>query len=88
MACDSIYHSFMIVAESPDTDIWLGDEDGHFVQKETGTLSTSLLPGTYTVEFGLGSSQYEIDLYADSHYEQAEFAARTPCPRRIPQVPE
>jgi hypothetical protein len=88
MAQHSIYYSLVIVAESPDTDIWLGDDDGHFVQKETGTLSTSLVPGTYVVEFGLGSPQYEIELNAESHYKEADFAIRTPSPRRIPRIPE
>ena len=50
-----VYYEVTIVAASPTTEIWLGDDDGHFVQKEIGTLRTSLLPGYYTVEFGLGS---------------------------------
>ena len=48
-----VYHDLIIVAASPATEIWLGDDRGHLVQKEIGTLETSLLPGDYTVEFGL-----------------------------------
>ena len=48
----------VIVATSPTTDIWIGDDDGHLVQKEIGTLETCLLPGDYTVEFGLGTAPY------------------------------
>jgi len=40
-----VYYELVIVAASPATEIWLGDDDGHFVQKEIGTLRTSLLPG-------------------------------------------
>ena len=42
---DSVYFDLTIVAASPATDIWLGDDNGHLVQKETGTLETSLLAG-------------------------------------------
>ena len=45
-----VYYELTIVAASPTTEIWLGDDDGHFVQKEIGTLRTSLLPGYYTVD--------------------------------------
>ena len=46
----AIYHDLVIVAESPNTEIWLGDDnEGYFVQKETGRLSTGLLPGMYVV---------------------------------------
>jgi len=50
-----VYHDLVIVATSRTTDIWLADDGGHLVQKEIGTLRTSLLPGYYTVEFGLGN---------------------------------
>ena len=84
----AIYYNLVIVAESPDTEIWLGDNEGYFVQKETGRLSTGLLPGMYVVEFGLGTPQYEIDLAADSHYTEAELTADGSYPRRIPKFPE
>lgn len=55
-----IYRTLVIEASSPDTDIWLGDDEGHLVQKDTGTLNTHVLDGHYTVEFGLGTTTYPI----------------------------
>lgn len=82
---EPVYFDLMIVAASPSTEIWLGDNDGHFVQKETGTLETSLLPGEYTVEFGLGTSTYPIHLTKSNRYTQQELAAGPTCSRPIPQ---
>ena len=87
-ASQATYYGLVIVAESPDTEIWLGDDEGHFVQKETGTLSSSLLPGMYIVAFGLGTPQYDIDLSANSHYTERKLTAGESTPRRIPQFPE
>ncbi len=80
------YCRLVIEAKSPSTEIWLGDDEGFFVQKETGTLATGLLPGAYVVEFGLGSPQYEIALTADSHYTETELTAGAPSPRRVPKL--
>lgn len=82
-----VYYELVIVAASPTTEIWLGDEDGHFVQKEIGKLQTSLLPGYYTVEFGLGSSAYPIHLVKTSRYTQVELAAGPTRSRHIPKLP-
>jgi LexA DNA binding domain-containing protein len=76
------YHRLPIRA-SPRTDIWLADDGGHLVQKEHGTLDTSLLPGHYVVEFGLGTQTYPIHLVKDSEYSQAEIEAGPPCPRPV-----
>lgn len=76
-----VYYELVIAAASPATEIWLGDEDGHFVQKEIGALRTSLLPGHYTVEFGLGSPTFPIGLTKPSQYTQAELAAGPTCSR-------
>ena len=70
---EPVYYELVIVAASPATEIWLGDDDGHFVQKEIGTLRTSLLLHHYTVEFGLGSSPFPIHLAKASRYTQAEL---------------
>ena len=80
-----IYYELTIVASSPSTDIWLGDDDGHLVQKETGTLETGVLPGDYTVEFGLGTTTYPIRLVKPSRYTQQELAAGPSCARPIPK---
>ena len=81
---EPVYYDLIIVAASPATDIWLGDDEGHFVQKEIGTLETSLLPGDYTVEFGLGTATYPIHLAKSSRYTQQELAAGPTCPRPVP----
>jgi hypothetical protein len=71
----------LVIRASPRTDIWLADDNGHLVQKERGTLDTSLLPGHYVVEFGLGTQTYPIHLVKDSEYSQAEIEAGPSCPR-------
>jgi len=87
-ASQATYYDLVIVAESPDTEIWLGDDEGYFVQKATGTLSSSLQPGMYIVEFGLDTPQYEIDLSSDSHYTERQLTAGASTPRRIPKFPK
>jgi hypothetical protein len=87
-ARQATYYDLVVVAESPDTEIWLGDDEGYFVQKATGILSSSLLPGMYIVEFGLGTPQYEIDLSAASHYTERQLTAGASTPRRIPKFPK
>ena len=81
-----VYYELVIVAASAATEIWLGDDGGNFVQKEIGTLRTSLLAGDYTVEFGLGSPPYPIQLAKASRYTQAELAAGPTCSRPIPKL--
>ena len=80
-----VYHDLTIVASSPTTDIWLGDDEGHLVQKETGTLETSVLPGDYTVEFGLGTTTYPIRLVKPSSYTEQELVKGPICSRPIPK---
>lgn len=81
----SVYHDLTIVAASPTTDIWLGDDEGHLVQKETGTLETSVLAGDYTVEFGLGTTTYPIRLVKSSSYTQQKLAMGPICSRPTPK---
>jgi hypothetical protein len=47
------YIPLKIVAKDANTEIWVGDSHGHLVQKEVGLMDTRLLPGHYTVSFGL-----------------------------------
>jgi len=82
-----VYHELIILASSPATDIWLGDDAGFLVQKETGEMRTSLMPGHYTVEFGLGAPTYPIHLTKASRYTQAELEAGPTCPRPKVQLP-
>ncbi len=80
---EQIYYSITIEANSPDTEIWLGDDDGHFVQKETGCLNSSVMPGNYTVEFGLGTRCYPISLNEDMRLTQVEIEAGPSCQRPL-----
>jgi hypothetical protein len=82
-----VYFKLVIVATSPITEIWLGDDAGHLVQKEIGALKTSLVPGYYVVEFGLGTSPYPIHLLKASRYTQTELETGPTCLRPIPQLP-
>ena len=81
------YCTLVIVAASAATEIGRGDDAGHLVQKEVGALRTSLLPGRYVVECGLGTSPYPLHLTQASRYTQAELEAGPTCARPIPQLP-
>jgi hypothetical protein len=81
-----IYRNLVIVASSPRTDIWLGDDEGHLVQKETGTLDTSVMKGHYTVEFGLGTATYPLRLTKDARYTENEITKWRTCPRPMPDI--
>jgi hypothetical protein len=85
---ETVYYDLTVVASSQTTGIWLGDDEGHLVQKETGTLETSLLPGNYTVEFGLGTTAYPIHLVKTSRHTQEELSAGPICSRPIPNFPK
>ena len=78
-----IYHRLVIAASAPGTEIWLSDDAGHLVQMEIGELKTSLLPGNYVVEFGLGKPVYSIPLMKASRYTQGELEAGPTCARPI-----
>ena len=83
---NSVYRKLVIVASSPTTDIWLGDDDGHLVQKEIGTLETSVMEGQYTVEFGLGTLTYPIHVTEDARYTETQLSEGPTCPRPIPNI--
>jgi len=80
------YIDLRITANSGATEIWLGDDKGFFVQKEIGVLQTSLLPGDYVVEFGLGAPAYPIHLYKNSRYTQQELESGPSCKHPIPDI--
>jgi len=75
------YFDIQIDGGSPDTEIWLGDDAGHLVQKEVGILRSSLIPGHYVVEFGLGAACYPVELRANVRLTQREIEAGRPCER-------
>jgi hypothetical protein len=80
------YHELEIAATSPGTEIWLGDDAGFFVQKDVGTLTTSLMPGKYLVEFGLGAPPYPIHLDKSRRFTQAELEMGPACVRPVPII--
>ena len=82
------YYKLVIVASSPATEIWLGDDAGHFVQREVGKLRTSLLPGYYVVAFGLSAPTYPIDLMEARHFTQSQLEAGPTCPRPVARLLE
>ena len=84
---DPEYFNLVIVATSSATDIWLGDDGGHFVDKGEGTLDTSILAGHYTVEFGLGTTTFPIHLTRNTHRTEMEITAGPACPRPILNIP-
>lgn len=75
------YRNLTIVASSPLTEIWLGDDAGHLVEKEVGELHTSLLPGFYVVSFRLKAPTYPIDLKKARRLTQSELEVGPTCPR-------
>lgn len=75
------YYSLVIRASSKDTEIWLGDDMGHLVQKARGELDTSLLPGEYVVEFQLGGTTYPISLGDSRVLTESEIRSGPACPR-------
>jgi hypothetical protein len=74
----------VIVADAPDTEIWLGNDHGHLIQRATGTLKASLVPGDYTVEFGLGAFPYPIRLEQSSRYKESELVENYGSPTSKP----
>jgi hypothetical protein len=66
------YHKLKIIANKPK-DIWLSDDKGFLVQKEDGAMDTSLIPGDYFVEFGLGNKKHSIKLDEDLEFKQSDF---------------
>jgi hypothetical protein len=55
------------------------------VQTEVGVLRSSLMPGDYTVEFGLGTPCYPVPLYSDARFTQNELEAGPSCERPVPR---
>jgi hypothetical protein len=81
------YFEVVIVARSSDTDIWLGDDEGHLVQKAEGTLETSIRPGHYTVEFGLGTRTVPLRVTENVRWTEEDISTGPSCPRPIPSIP-
>lgn len=68
-----MYYSLKILTNNPDQEIWIGDGEGNFVQKEYGEVVTRLLPGKYTVSFDLSNRRIPINLNKDRTYTKEEL---------------
>lgn len=81
-----VYYTLSIEASTPLTEIWLGDDCGHFVQKEVGALRTSLRPGRYVVSFGLKAPTHPINLRKARRWTQSQLESGPTCPRPVPRL--
>ena len=82
-----MYLTLIIEASKKQTEIWLGDDEGHFVQKEVGVMNTSLLPGDYIVQFDLNddSLAYPVKLDKDLQLIESVIIKGPSC---VPPIPE
>jgi|SRR5262252_5554857 len=65
------YKKLKITAKNQDTDIYISDEDGALVQHGKGVLNTSIIGGTYYVEFGADcATKQEIALSEDMEIQE------------------
>jgi len=83
----SKYKKLVILAQHTCTDIWLADDEGFLVQKETGEMKTSLLPGNYFVQFGESSLGFPFELREDLELSEEELCcSQTPSKPNLPNV--
>jgi len=64
------YKKLKITAANPKTQIYLSDESGALVQTEVGVMETSVLGGSYFIEFGLDGDKEPLDLTEDTEVRQ------------------
>jgi len=57
-----------VQTSSPESEITLVDEQGHFILKGTGEIHTSLLPGKIYIQ--IGGVAYPLDLKESSVFEE------------------
>jgi hypothetical protein len=67
----SAHKKLKVITTRPDTEVWVGDADGHFVCKGVGGLEEGLLPGKYVVSFGLKGKKHEVVL--DPEWDETEI---------------
>jgi hypothetical protein len=76
------YYDLNIKATSSDTDIWLADQSGHLVQKETGVLETSVLAGRYNFgKIGKASFLFSSKFLLCEHCNFTYFQLFLPPPQ-------
>jgi hypothetical protein len=81
-----VYRNLVIEASTPETAIWLGDDEGHLVQKKVGILDTHVLEGHYTIEFGLGTATYPIHLTGEVRITEEQIKEGPSCATPIPSI--
>lgn len=59
------YKTLEIIANDPNTYIYLDDTEGNLVQREKGAMLTSVAPGKYDIYFGKSKEPKRIDLTKD-----------------------
>ena len=68
------YYDLTIQAESSDTEIWLGTDDGHFVQKNCGEMRSSLLPVKHghirVIDESGGDYLYPTECFVDANLSE------------------
>jgi len=68
---DSVqYKKLKITASDSNTQIYLSDEEDNLVQSEKGVMDTSVMGGTYYVEFGPNLNKRKIDLKEDMEIKE------------------
>lgn len=67
----STHKKLRVITRTPDVEVWVGDEEGNFVCKGVGGLDEGLLPGKYTVSFGLKGKKHEVVL--DPEWDETEI---------------
>ena len=77
------YFNVNIIAANTDTKIWLGDCGGSLVNMSIGELTVGLMPGHYTVEFGLGTANYPLHVERDITTTQKILESFPSCRRPI-----
>jgi hypothetical protein len=83
-----MYYELIVNATDAESDIWLVDENGHPVQKATGTLNTRVLSGKYFIEFWLESKRcYSIELEKNIVVSQLQLESLGTCSRPTVRFP-
>lgn len=67
------YYRLIAEARDLDTQVWLGDDEGHLVATQIGKLDGRFKPGLYTVEFGLGNRKYRLRLNRDIYIHESNI---------------
>ena len=67
------FYYLTIKAESPETEIWVGDLEGNLIVKQKGTLEACLMEGRKAVSFGLNEEKIPFDINEDIEYHERDL---------------